>query len=289
MGGLSPGAMLDLPNHQPNQFLKPKFPTSPSLCISFEVRFFCWSTQKQFSTTSMGMSWKFAAGKRLATQMGRVCPGCTNYEPLKFPGLAKILHGICSESWDPPKNNIIRMEQDIPKGKIRWAFVLHEYSQGFRGCLAPPRSMGFPRSSCPCQLGVVDGIDGEDHDDEQAYKLQEESQANHVLLIFDVYKMWSTSVCFFARISEDDSFFFKRGMVLTLDEFCGQCNSHPWNPWATQWVLSTTGECFQCRIGLVIPCYLKKRLFVKMLAYGPTAPRKEGALLLAFLFQMHLK
>lgn len=29
--------------------------------------------------------------------------------------------------------------------------------------------MGFPRSSCPCQLGVVDGIDGEDHDDEQAF------------------------------------------------------------------------------------------------------------------------
>ena len=72
-------------------------------------------------------------------------------------------HGI------PPKNNIIRMEQDIPKGKIRWAFVLHEYSQGFRGCLPPPRSMGFPRSSCPCQLGIVDGIDGEDHDDEQAF------------------------------------------------------------------------------------------------------------------------
>ena len=99
MGGLSPGAMLDLPNHQPKQFLKPKFPTSPS--FSFEVLFFCWSTQKQFSTTSMGMSWKFAAGKQLATQMGRVCPGCSNYEPLKFPGLAKILHGICSESWDP--------------------------------------------------------------------------------------------------------------------------------------------------------------------------------------------
>ena len=100
MGGLSPGAMLDLPNHQPNQFLKPRFPTSGA--------FFCVGPPKN---SSVPRPWarheNFAAGKRLATQMGRVCPGCTNYEPLKFPGLAKILHGICSESWGSPQKTTL--------------------------------------------------------------------------------------------------------------------------------------------------------------------------------------
>ena len=154
--------------------------------------------------------------------------------------------------------------------------------RGFADVCRPRGRWGFREVLVHVSLALLMALMGRTMMTNTHILLQEESQANHVLLIFDVYKMWSTSI--FSLPDFRRRFFFKEGMVVTLDEFCGQCNSHPWNPWATQWVLSTTGECFRCHIGLVIPCYLKQRLFVKMLAYyGP--PRKEGTLLLASCFK----
>ena len=134
---------------------------------------------------------------------------------------------------NPPKNNMIRMEHDIPKGSDSLSLCHPQGRSGFREVLVH------------VSLALLMGLAGEDHDDEQALIAKRRVLGKSCFVAYLMFIRCDPLAFFLCQISENDS--FSTGMELTLDEFCGQWNSHPW---ATHW------------------------LFVKMLAYG--SPAKRG-------------